>query len=285
MIPGLCLYALDGALRLLSTFSSDHVADITVEECGYLTVTVATTAAKNAKPGQFMRVNVPAVSRLEFHPWSVVSCSDDSATFLFAPGKNAKEWRARVAEYFTAAVREGRQNTVAVHLQGPFGKEIEAVKDGAKPEVLVFYVACTGIAACMNGIHKVLRRNMNDEELPKIRVFWATRNEFMERLTIIQPLFRESKSRAGVSIRMFQTSDTMGTARVEQDTLLVTHRPNLKHLLAAEVVPLKSDRPLQVSVFVCGPLEFTRDALESVDAFARGNKGIQVFTEVESFDL
>ncbi|KAJ3210331.1 ferric/cupric-chelate reductase [Entophlyctis luteolus] len=285
MIPGLCLYALDGTLRLLSIFSSDHVSEIHVEECGYLTVTVATTAAKNAKPGQFMRMNVPAVSRLEFHPWSIVSCSDDSVTFLFARGKHEQEWSARVAEYFAAALREGRQNTVAVHLQGPFGKEIEGVKEGAKSDVLVFYVAGTGIAACMNGIHKVLSRKANDEELPKIHVFWATRNEFMERLTVIQPLLRESKSGAGVSVRMFQTSDALATTRVTQDSLLVTHRPNLKHLLSAEVAPLKTDEPLQVSVFVCGPSEFTRDALESVDAFARGNKGIQIFTEVESFDL
>ncbi|KAJ3374414.1 hypothetical protein HDU84_000812, partial [Entophlyctis sp. JEL0112] len=181
-----------------------------------------------------MRVNVPAVSRLEFHPWSVVSCSDDSVTFLFARGKHAHEWSARVAEHLAAAVREGTQNTVAVHLQGPFGKEIESVKKGAKADALVFYVAGTGIAACINGIDQVLRRKASDEGQPKIYVFWATRNEFMERLTVIQPLLRESKNGGRISIRMFQTKETLDAAGTAQDSLLVTHRPNLKRLLASE---------------------------------------------------
>ncbi|KAI8619685.1 hypothetical protein BC830DRAFT_1102948 [Chytriomyces sp. MP71] len=275
MIPGLGMYAVDGFLRLQSRFSDEKVVQVKVEVCGYITVTVATQKAAKSCPGQFMRVNVPSASRFEFHPWSIVHADEQSVSFLFAPNSKANTWSSRVADL----LKNSPDSETVVHMQGPFGKEMELTRESAGHDLLVFYVAGTGIAACVAGVEQVLKRQ---SVVPKIQVYWSSKSGKMETLTWIQTWLNKSKE---VHVQLFETND--GWIKADDDTS-GNHRPNLKQLLAKNAAPLKSETgTLKVGVFVCGPNRFARDALESVDEFVRlpEHKGIQVSVEVESFDL
>ncbi|KAI8838566.1 hypothetical protein BJ741DRAFT_601494 [Chytriomyces cf. hyalinus JEL632] len=278
MIPGLCMYAIDGTMRLAYRFSPSYIQAVTVEECGLLSVTVSTKFAATARPGQFMRINVPSVSKLEFHPWSIVKSSNDTVSFLFAPHSSSeKEWSSRVA----AAVKDVTALNTVVHLQGPFGKEMALLKDADGMDAVVFYVAGTGIAACIAAVDELLEAATSS--VPAIHVFWSTRNTNMSSLSWVQKWSAEKASK-NVNVVMFQTCDEQAWLMADTESTALNHRPDLKSLLSKHVA-LQEFGSMEVGVFVCGPERFVRDALESVDTFTRHRKGVRVTVEVESYDL
>ncbi|KAJ3401147.1 ferric/cupric-chelate reductase [Chytriomyces hyalinus] len=278
MIPGLCMYAIDGTMRLASRFSPSYIQAVTIEECGLLSVTVSTKSADAARPGQFMRVNIPSVSKLEFHPWSIVKSSKDTVSFLFAPHSSCeKEWSSRVA----AAVKGTAALNTVVHLQGPFGKEMALLKDADGMDAIVFYVAGTGIAACIAAVDELLETATSS--VPAIHVFWSTRNTNMSSLSWVQKWSAEKVSKR-VNLVMFQTCDEQAWLMADTESAALNHRPELKSLLNKHVA-LQEFGSMELGVFVCGPERFVRDALESVDTFTRHRKGVRVTVEVESYDL
>ncbi|KAJ3007370.1 UNVERIFIED_CONTAM: hypothetical protein HDU68_003553 [Siphonaria sp. JEL0065] len=220
-IPGLCMYALDGCIRLASKFSKSVVKSVVFEECGYITVTVSTTQAADARPGQFMRVNVPAVSAFEFHPWSIVKATPDSVSFMFQRSSETKEWSSLVADKLKS------DSNIAIHLQGPFGKEIDLVASSQKQQnALVFYVAGTGIAASIAAIEQAVKRNTESAIQTKVFLFWTAGYSGIEKISWIQEWVANGK---------------------------------------VVVVEL--------------------DALERADAYSKGEKGVKLNVELESYDL
>ncbi|KAI9353867.1 hypothetical protein BDR26DRAFT_890305 [Obelidium mucronatum] len=273
MIPGLCMYAVDGFIRLYSLQSKETVESVIFEESGYITVTVATKQGASARPGQFMRVNVPSVSTFEFHPWSIVKSTPDSVSFVFQRSFQDKEWSSLVADKLKA------DSNLAVHLQGPFGKEIDVAADNSLNSV-VFYVAGTGIAASVAAIKQVMERNAAASGPPtKIYLFWSSRKSGMQTLSWFQNSINDTKH---VTVELFQTCDD----EVPSADHVMSHRPNLKQLLNKYISPLVSESGVvSCGVFVCGPETFVRDALESASAFQNSRKEVKLTVEVESYDL
>ncbi|KAJ3007531.1 UNVERIFIED_CONTAM: hypothetical protein HDU68_003471 [Siphonaria sp. JEL0065] len=278
MIPGLCMYTVDGFIRLCSLRSKETVTNVVFEEVGYITVTIATTQAATAVPGQFMRVNVPSISTYEFHPWCIAKSTADSVSFVFQRSStNEKEWSSLVADKLKT------NPNIAVHLQGPFGKEIELVTDSAQ-NALLFYVAGTGIAGALAAIEQVLARNETVNVVAgatKIHLVWSARNAGMENLSWIQGYLKDNKN---ITLELFQTSDS----ELPSSTRVFGHRPNLRQILKKKISPLVSSDAgavVNAGVFVCGPETFVRDALESAASYSSSQKGVKLTVEVESYDL
>ncbi|KAI9341467.1 hypothetical protein BDR26DRAFT_860471 [Obelidium mucronatum] len=311
-LPGLLLYTIDGFLRLHSRIApkKDHLTSVTFETSGYVTLTIATTKAARALPGQFMRVCFPSVSKLEFHPWSIVDSSDTSVTFLFVKSdKSEKEWSSLVVEYLKRMDSEGKVDQVEACLQGPFGKEIEMVKDWSpfsslsshSPDVLVFCVGGTGIAASTAAIKRVLLSEKKDAH---VFLFWTSRAENLGELSLLKGLSSNGGSR--LTIHLFETGqgsqeteewvtgdscDTIATPVVKDEKSCIElvssrTRPDLNQLLLNHVAPLDvSEKVLSVGVFVCGPKGLALGSLTAVNTFRKEHTGFRVDIEVESFYL
>ncbi|KAI9353868.1 hypothetical protein BDR26DRAFT_914075 [Obelidium mucronatum] len=281
MIPGICLYTIDGFIRLHSYRSKEHITNVVFEESGYVSITIATTKCGSTLPGQFMRVNVPSVSTFEFHPLSIVQATPDSVSFLFRPNGKETEWTCLLASKLASTPN------LAVHLQGPFGKPIGIAYDTLQ-QVLVFHVAGTGLSSCIAAIELVLERNALLENIVPVKIFlfWSSRNMGMENLSWIQGHLKGLKN---ITVELFQTSDDPGDIAPTSitTTRVIHHRPNLRQLLKKHVSALVSDcgGVLNAGVFVCGPETFVRDALESVASYASLQKGVKLAVEVESYDL
>ncbi|KAJ3091898.1 hypothetical protein HK100_007072 [Physocladia obscura] len=278
VILGLCLYAIDGFTRFSFRFSPDSVSTVSFEECGYITVTVSTPKARNACPGQFMRVNVPSVSQLEFHPWSIVRATDTSVTFLFGGGHIDREWSAKVAEKLK---QFDKSSKIAVNLQGPYGKAIEVTRK--TQDLVLFYVGGTGIAASIQAIDGVLARNnfdVDDAGKTKVVLAWSARRENMAAISLLQPW--KNVSCDVLELEFFQTN---GNLEVDTKTPAEELRMNLTSKLKKHASFESKNTELNVGVFICGPPEFTKDALRSVSAFVSENPKVSLEVEVESFDV
>ncbi|KAJ3202840.1 hypothetical protein HDU82_007028 [Entophlyctis luteolus] len=281
-MPGLILYGIDGLLRLQSRKAThtSTVKEVIFEPCGYVKVTVATTEAANARAGQFMRVNFPAVSMMEYHPWSIVESSADTVTFLFSAPSD-KSWSARVSKLL-GTISDRSAGDVNVHLQGPYGREIALVTE--RFDLAVFYVGGTGIAACVQAVNTVLSRNRQnvDKAKTKVLVAWSSSQEQMESLSCVKSWADESKE--DFELRLFHTGSSQSTPNGSPNLQIANERANLSALLQKQVNALSS-MDLTVGVFICGPPGFSKDALSHVTTFSGARKDVNVRVEVESFEI
>ncbi|KAJ3016719.1 UNVERIFIED_CONTAM: hypothetical protein HDU68_012075 [Siphonaria sp. JEL0065] len=297
-LPGLLMYTVDGFIRLRNRFQLDKVSAVIFEDSGYITVTVQTTKAARAAPGQFMRVCFPKLCN-EFHPWSIVESTETNTTFMFVKSAKPDEWSTRVAEYLRQQKEHGMAGDVMVSLQGPYGKEIDVVK--RIPDVFVCFVGGTGVAACVSAVKWVLF-NATSEKETKVFLFWSSRSHNLDSLSHLKGLLAMSAD--CLHIQLFETGNEwatsdLGTAggtpslydgkRELTLTLMETHskkRADLNHLLQKFVAPLDVfETVFEVGVFVCGPKSLSLDALAACDTFQKEHAGFRVAVEVESFYL
>ncbi|KAI8606847.1 hypothetical protein BC830DRAFT_267666, partial [Chytriomyces sp. MP71] len=301
LLPGLLLYSIDGCTRLRSSLQKDRVLSVIIEESGYITVTVSTSKAASAKPGQFMRVNFPAVSRVEFHPWTLVRSDAQEATFMFAPNAKTNEWSTRVAELLYSW-KKGNAGP-SVHLQGPFGKETALCSPDVlnSSDMMLFYVAGTGVAASVAALRHILASRPD----LRVRVCWVSRTEEMARLSHLREWLSNTTA---VSVELYSTrppadahefitadGDALACADKAEDPLLLgtgvttRHgRPKLGDVLQRAVLPMAETREeaVRVAVFVCGPLQFTKDAVREASLFGRSHATcVTVQLDTESFAL
>ncbi|KAJ3071527.1 hypothetical protein HDU98_005192 [Podochytrium sp. JEL0797] len=307
-IPGLCLYSIDGLLRLSALSSKDTVSNVHFEKNGYITVTVSTSKPVLARPGQFMRVSFPAVTKFEYHPWSVVGTTDRSVTFLFVRSAKDTEWSSKVADTLRTYADKGHDtfSAVRVHMQGPYGKAMEIIHPAAAKDALVFYVGGTGVAACVHAIQETVAANrVYGAKRTKVVLVWASRGRKLAQLSHLQAWLVEMD----VTVELFETggdgigddddsgvsvsSDAGDAPKITEDMFvnlsISSDRPQLGKLLEKHVgqglVP-EVKAVLEVGVFVCGPEGFTKHALKDLHLFERKHvKGVRVTVEVEAFDF
>ncbi|KAI9353869.1 hypothetical protein BDR26DRAFT_1002713 [Obelidium mucronatum] len=260
----LLLYTIDGITRLSSRFSKDTVASTLFEKCGYITLTLSTTKAANAKPGQFMRLCFPAISQLEFHPWSIVKSDSTSVTFMFSANTAPNSWTSRVVQLLKSHPESPEK--IAVLCQGPYGSPLDSRNPTTGKDALVFYVGGTGISAYLNEIGTAVTRN----ECP-VFLLWSSKHNDLNTLSHIEELYGLGGQ---VTVELFETGHE-GASRSDLNALLGKH-----------LVPLiASEKTVDVGVYVCGPREFNSYAMKAIREFEGANKGVRLTADVGSYEL
>ncbi|KAI9339791.1 hypothetical protein DFJ73DRAFT_779220 [Zopfochytrium polystomum] len=271
-IPGIALWTIDGCIRLASRFKANNVIAYTKEECGYRTVTVSTARAVICKPGQFLRIAVPAVNPLEYHPWSVVRTTSDSVTFLFAESHGAPtQWTAKVAAYLDSASINPTDGSKPprVHVQGPFGLPSRLAVEHRQYHSIVLYVGGTGVAPALAILQQILDERQSSSDADKVvtsdsksetftaaatrsvglhvYLFWSAPAPGIERLTALQTLLGDlagsdisltmhlyDTSRPGIEVAVDVTAASGGNQVVAIHATRA--RPHLRALLNRHVV-------------------------------------------------
>ncbi|KAJ3263204.1 ferric/cupric-chelate reductase [Chytriomyces hyalinus] len=296
LMPGLFMYIIDVGIRAFTTFYHDTVTNVIFEDSGYITVTIATTKARNAKPGQFMRVNIPSVSRFEYHPWSIAHSDEKSVTFLFAPSVKANEWSTLAAERLRLYKQGGHSTfaNVPVVLQGPYGKEMDMTVYGKMHNVAVFYVGGTGLAACIAGIHKILEENEVKVIPTKVVLCWSSRSGGTANMSLLKDWIKTGRvmlqlhETSGADVDKSQQVLLQQHGEFEQSELVFKGRASLTSVLGKFVKPMlaNGETLVRVGVFVCGPAGLTRDGLRDADRFMKENRSAcTVEVEAESYEL
>ncbi|KAI9362456.1 ferric reductase like transmembrane component-domain-containing protein [Zopfochytrium polystomum] len=307
-IPGLVLWGIDGCLRFASRFKANTIVEYTTEECGYRTITVKTHRGTTCRPGQFMRVAVPAVSAFEYHPWSVLRATDTTVTFLFAPASSKPaQWTSKVVKYLDESASDLNApgaKPPKVRLQGPFGRAAGIAADFDAYHSIVLYVGGTGVAPALAILDHILRTRESSSSSSSSSVAAAAADLVTSDTKSETPLLREvAASDVALTLHLYDTSrpgfDVEAAAGAGGEVKLLDGgvaihatraRPHLrallnKHVLAKVVAAQEAGGTARVGVFMCGPESFMADGLASVAAFKSHNEKVVVDTEVESYAL
>ncbi|KAI8818116.1 ferric reductase like transmembrane component-domain-containing protein [Fimicolochytrium jonesii] len=297
MIPGLGLYFVDLFLRLGRFVRPVDIRHVTREPTGHVRVDFAwpTEVFGACKPGQWVFVNCPAVSKLEWHPYSMAQApGSETATIMFRPkeGKTKEFENALAARLFGASdVEHGGAKiaspNVTFRIDGPFGTPLEAMERCA---AVLCFVGGTGLAPGMGVARGALKAGV-----PSVKLFWSSREEGSERVSLVEELNQE-----GADVHLYHTGATtintdmiqtnIASAETAQDAkadvvhstpLPLPHQGRMvfSDLLESHVAP--SGRTL---VFLCGSDVFRRDARRAAHAL-RTAKGGDIIVCEEGYEL
>ena len=129
LIGALALWVFDRAMRFvrgsrpvtvhsLSRVSSDVVA------LKYV-VSDSVPNSSAAVAGQYAYINVPSISTVQWHPFTIASSPFDESTAHYIKSMGAGTWTARLAEAADELQRDAPGARIAINVDGPYGGRVQ----------------------------------------------------------------------------------------------------------------------------------------------------------------
>jgi NADPH oxidase len=236
--------------------------------------------------GQYVFVNVPKVSRTQWHPYTLTSCQDDDfhAIHLRVVG----DWTMEVAKKFGCMTENGDwqpqynfsiKDIPHIKVDGPYGSACEHV---FKYKSVVF--ACGGIgvtpfAAILKRIWYSLKNREQDRKIQKLTILWVSRS--MKSFEWFQDLLyyvEEENVDNFLDIHIHLTGEIAQKQALQIVSGSSSVRDSITNLksktqfgrpdLGALFKKIKYDRSSlefgKVGVFVCGPQKFSHAVRQEV---------------------
>ncbi|TPX54576.1 hypothetical protein PhCBS80983_g05875 [Powellomyces hirtus] len=205
-VPGVILWTADLLLRARARMANPagetHLDRVAREECGYIRMDIQTKTPFAFTPGQYVFINIPTLSPLEYHPFSISgsttrSDTDSVLSLLIAASWKSTEWTNKLAARFVthtdaeaAGALHNRVDAPAVVIEGPFGHCGFDVLTG-NLDVVACFVSGSGVAPAFGLAHYVAAHILADgKKAPrKVLIFWATRAPYPHRTSFIADLY------------------------------------------------------------------------------------------------
>ena len=129
LLPGIAIYSVDKLMALYAYHKSEPVATRLLS-MNVLEVSFETSPRVTYEAGAYVLLNVPSISFLEWHPFSITSAPSVHGNKVFFHVKNAGAWTEQVIEEATTG-----SGYLRVRLDGFYGLnnglcEVGANKDG-----------------------------------------------------------------------------------------------------------------------------------------------------------
>uniref|UniRef100_A0A7N0UDE8 FAD-binding FR-type domain-containing protein n=1 Tax=Kalanchoe fedtschenkoi TaxID=63787 RepID=A0A7N0UDE8_KALFE len=120
MLPGFYLFVIDRYLRFLQSQQCVKLVSARVLPCESVELNFAKNPGLSYPPTSYMFVNVPSVSRLQWHPFTVSSSSDLERDQLSVLIKSEGAWSQRLYQLLSA---HPEMEHLSVSVEGPYGPE------------------------------------------------------------------------------------------------------------------------------------------------------------------
>lgn len=229
------------------------------------------------KPGQYLFLNIPAVSQFQWHPFTISSTPEEG--FISIHVRIVGDWTKKTAEIlgcFQKGITKANSAGVpAVRIDGPYGAPAE---DLYNYKVAVLVGAGIGVTPAASLLKSVWYRYYRKAPMPlqKLYFFWLNRDK--ESFSWFQSLLASLEDTVPTSMLEIHTyltgkqniddihnivlNDNMD---VDPVTELHTHthygRPNWSRVFASiraqnHVKP--GEDPLDIGVFYCGPNQIAK---------------------------
>lgn len=260
-LPGLLLWAADRVVRFVrkkrlgqsvSVFAASVVHNVAV-------VSFKTNEVFHFEPGQYVFINAPHISRLQWHPFSVSSCPSQAPESLFtvhikSMGPNT------FSQQLVAAIQLSPNVLPKLVLDGPYGRLSTPI---LQYSTIVVFAGGIGVTPLLS---VALAACSTTERSVSVSFIWSVRSRSM--FQICAKDLRSLTRSLRCSVSLFVTS-SVSTLNVK------TSAPNSNSGLLAAEFPFSTGRPCprdiltdiadicendgDVAVLACGPDGMVRD--------------------------
>lgn len=222
--------------------------------------------------GQYLFLNIPVISEIEWHPFTISSAPQDKYTTFHIKSMGKGTWTGQLYELAKKVAKGDKKNDdvfdislseVRVHTEGPYGVPMEHTEY----DRVVLVAGGIGITPCMSTFRSYYARFMaertqqldNDEfwfgpgyetKIKNVTLLWSVRDKKLPAV-FGQTLDAVARDNAGgaFSYKLFCSSPE----EVESPYEFTNGRMSVDRELEAMGVKAEIDAGKRVLVFVCGP--------------------------------
>ncbi|XVF73145.1 hypothetical protein PTKIN_Ptkin12aG0178000 [Pterospermum kingtungense] len=157
MLPGFYLFMIDRFLRFLQSRSSVRLLSARVLPCHALELNFAKSPSLSYNPTSIMFVNVPSISMLQWHPFTVSSISSLEPDKLSVIIKSEGSWSTKLYQMLSSSPSLDRLD---VSIEGPYGP---ASNHFLRHDKLVMVSGGSGITPFISIIRELIYRTKTSQ--------------------------------------------------------------------------------------------------------------------------
>lgn len=253
------LYLMDRRYRF-RIFGSSRALQVTnaviVRRIVHMAIQNTNNQVRRLRPGMFVFLNVPSISFIEWHPFTIASAPSNA--FMHFCIDCSGDWTKNLLE----CLSEPSCNWPKIYVDGPY---YSIFQEYEHYEILLFIAAGTGITPIMSVLKHMYSRN-DFTHRSHTHVIWCCRS--IELFFEFYDFLEECNAISNVSIQLFNTSSYNYVPSDSTFRIIKRGRPNWAH----QFVTISNQHSINtVGVFFCGKQQFSRSIQNHCHEFSSSN--------------
>ncbi|XP_074375515.1 ferric reduction oxidase 4-like [Apium graveolens] len=222
ILPGIFLFLIDRYLRFLQSRNNVMLISARLLPCDTIELNFCKSSGLDYKPTSIMSVNVPSISKLQWHPFTITSNSGLEPHTLSVVIKSEGSWSQKLYRHLSLP-----QEHLDISVEGPYGPTSSHF---LRHEVLVMISGGSGITPFISIIREVIYQSTHNSRVPKLILVCAFKNSSqLSMLNLVLPLSATplDTSKIQLQIEAYITQENENTREESQNVLqTISFKPN-----------------------------------------------------------
>ncbi|KAH1139695.1 hypothetical protein GYH30_028870 [Glycine max] len=184
--PGIFLFLIDRHLRFLQSRQCAPLLSARLLPCGALELNFSKNPSLYYNPTSMVFINVPKISKLQWHPFTVISSCKMETDILSVAVKTGGSWSNKLYQELSSSALDH----LNVSVEGPYGPT--TTSQFLRYKQLVLVSGGSGITPFISIIRDLIFQNQQEQEshVPKVLLVCAFKNSAdLTMLDLLLPLF------------------------------------------------------------------------------------------------
>ncbi|KAH0726496.1 hypothetical protein KY284_002361 [Solanum tuberosum] len=225
MLPGFFLFMVDRFLRFLQSRSNVRLVSARVLPCETLELNFSKTKGLSYTPTSIMFVNVPSISKLQWHPFTITSSSNLEPEKISVAIKGEGSWSKKLYQMISSPNSVDRLN---VSVEGPYGPPSTHF---LRHDLLVMVSGGSGITPFISIIRELIHTSESQKcKTPEILLISVFKNsEDLTMLDLLLPIScaPSETCKLGLQIEAFVTREKQPVSTEDKKNLrTIWFKPN-----------------------------------------------------------
>ncbi|XP_077977130.1 NADPH oxidase 4-like [Glandiceps talaboti] len=270
IVVPLVFYTIERLIRLFrSRYQEATISEVVHHPCNVIEIRFRKEQFLG-QPGQYIMVNIPNISTVQWHPFTLTTSPYASATLYGIHIRVLGDWTVRLQELFdpetdvsqVLPLQNAKSKVPKMYIDGPFGSPSQDIFDFGTSVCIAGGVGVTPFAAVLNKLRYSISANT---KLQRLYFIWICRDIgcfqwFSELMVELHTRMWECNKPDFFNIQLYLTDANTSQQNLPPGSEFLYHRltvgrPRWKPLFN-EIA--KFHQRSEVGVFVCGPRSLSR---------------------------
>ncbi|KAK4476600.1 hypothetical protein RD792_015759 [Penstemon davidsonii] len=224
MLPGFFLFMIDRYLRFLQSRRGVRLMSARVLPCQTVELNFSKTKGLSYTPTSIMFINIPSISKMQWHPFTISSSSGLESEKLSVIIKGEGSWSNKLYHLLSSA---SSLDHLDVSIEGPYGP---SSTDFLRHDLLVMVSGGSGITPFISIIRELIHTSETmKRKIPEILLISSFKNSNdLTILDLVLPICgAPSKlSNLGLQIEAYVTREKQPTSQEKKNIRTIWFKPN-----------------------------------------------------------
>ncbi|XP_073023033.1 ferric reduction oxidase 2-like [Primulina eburnea] len=225
MLPGFYLFMIDRYLRFLQSRRGVRLVSARILPCETVELNFSKSTGLRYSPTSIMFLNLPTISKLQWHPFTVTSSSSLESDKLSVMIKGEGKWSKKLYQILSSG--SPPIDRLDVSVEGPYGP---ASTNFLRHDLLVMVSGGSGITPFISIIRELIHKSQTMKlKTPEILLITAFKNSAdLTMLELILPISGAPSrfSDLGIQVEAYVTREKQPTIQETKGVRTVWFKPN-----------------------------------------------------------